>query len=497
MLLKDKSLGQLPVLTSLLKLSDQPIMIFDRDWCLSGYSKRTESFFPLVKPGQSIGIFFPESESELKKSFSELRPSENSNTEEISPFFKNSQISWRCSCVLDEVGNILGFAIAGKDLSAVDKLEQDLKLSMKQVKDQKRALDESSIVAVTDHRGIIQYVNDTFCRISGYEREELLGKTHAIIKSGHHTAEFFKNLWTTISSGKVWKGEIKNKSKSGDYYWVDTTIVPFLNEQGRPYQFIAIRSDISEKKGMQEKIENERLRMHHAEKLASLGELAAGIAHELGNPAASINAWLDVIELQHERKMLDIEFFAKMIPKVRRDAVRIREIIRGMLAFARDGSRDPFQSENPLLLVNQVVESCTFKAKKMNIELKIDIKNPYMSFECRSTEISQLLINLIQNGCDAVQSLDERWVEIQVEEKNESIEFRIRDSGHGIATDLIREIFNPFFTTKAVGQGTGLGLSIAKSIVENHKGTIVVDKHSRHTTIVVCIPKRQSNPDGY
>jgi signal transduction histidine kinase len=162
-----------------------------------------------------------------------------------------------------------------------------------------------------------------------------------------------------------------------------------------------------------------------------------------------------------------------------------------MLAFARDGSRDPFQSENPILLVNQVIESCAFKAKKMNVELRSDIKNPYLSLECRSTEISQLLINLIQNGCDAVQALDERWVEVKVEEKGEAIEFHIRDSGLGIPQELLRDIFNPFFTTKAVGQGTGLGLSIAKSIVENHSGTIEVDSLSHHTTIVVSIPKKQ------
>jgi len=147
-----------------------------------------------------------------------------------------------------------GVTIFFKDVSDRKKAEHQLSLSLKELNDYKVALDESSIVAITDQKGIIRHVNHNFCRISKYPAEELIGQDHRIINSGYHSKEFIRDIWVTIAHGKIWKGEIKNRARDGTYYWVDTTIVPFLDEQQKPYQYVAIRADITERKSAEENL---------------------------------------------------------------------------------------------------------------------------------------------------------------------------------------------------------------------------------------------------
>src|SRR6187455_2269697 len=193
--------------------------------------------------------------------------------------------------------------------------------------DLKRALDHAAIVATTDVSGRITYVNDKFCEISGYTREELLGADHRIINSAYHPKDFMRDLWRTIARGQVWHGEIRNRAKGGRYYWVDTTIVPFLDQRGKPYQYIAIRADITARKAAEERLAQQAA-------LARVGQMAAVVAHEVRNPLAGIKGAVQV--LMSRRAAGDSEL------PVMRDIVgridSLSDLINDLMLYARPRS---------------------------------------------------------------------------------------------------------------------------------------------------------------
>lgn len=219
---------------------------------------------------------------------------------------------------LNSEGKPYQYLAIRKEITDYKRVVDELKKSIQELVDIKFALDESTIVAITDEQGRITYVNDKFVKVSQYQKEELMGNTHAIINSGFHSRSFFINLWKTIGTGNVWRGEIKNKAKDGSYYWVDTTIVPFLNEQGKPFQYLSIRFEITKRKKMEEELQHTMTRIinvQEAERKRLSRELHDGIGQNLYSHLITINRLSS--ELGHPLITQMLEEASEIIQEVR------------------------------------------------------------------------------------------------------------------------------------------------------------------------------------
>lgn len=268
--------------------------------------------------------------------------------------------------------------------------ESELKKTLKELSDIKYALDESAIVAITDQTGKITYVNDKFCEISKYSQEELLGQDHRLINSNFHSKEFIRNIWTTISNGKVWRGEIRNRAKDDSIYWVDTTIVPFLGENGTPYQYVAIRYEITERK----RIEEQLLR---SQRMESIGTLAGGIAHDLNNVLSPIIMAIDMLQINAVDE--ESELWLNLLKE---NAERGAAMIRQVLTFARgvEGERIAVQLKHILKDLIKILNETLPKS----IIVKYDIEPELALVSADPTQIHQVLMNLCINARDAMPS---------------------------------------------------------------------------------------------
>jgi PAS domain S-box-containing protein len=343
--------------------------------------------------------------------------------------------------------------------------------SMKDLADTNYAIDQAAILAITDVKGRITYANDKFCEISKYSRDELIGQDHRIINSAYHPKEFIRTLWQTIATGRIWHGEIRNRAKDGTYYWVDTTIVPFLDEHAKPYQYMAIRYDISERK-------RSETRLREQAALARLGQMAAVVAHELKNPLAGIRGALQVIGGRLPDTGREREIVGEILTRL--DS--LNDIIQDLLVFAR-----PRELKLAPVAIADVLEQTAALLIKdaSHGAVTVRITGARPTIEADAELMTIVFLNLLLN---AVQASDRGGeVDVRLESRGDECLVRIADRGPGIPADVRNRVFEPFFTTKH--RGTGLGLPTAHRVVERHGGTIDIECPAGGGTIVtIALP---------
>ena len=350
---------------------------------------------------------------------------------------------------------------------------------------------DHSIVGITDAEGTIIYVNKNFCKISKYSTDELIGNDHRILKSGEHSKEFFSDLWDAITSGKVWEGEMKNKTKDGKFYWVNSIIIPITDDKGIK-NYVSIQNNITKEKEIQDRlirmeddlvkqnvtllseVEKKSADLVKSERLATIGTMASRVAHDLKNPLTIIHTYAD---------MLTPEILTKLDPQDREKWFRLQtsvldmnRIIEDVLDFAR--TTEIKKKKTSFLSILRLAMNHV----KTSYGIAIHLPDRDVSVKCDARKMEGVMSNLLNNAVHAVDGQGEVDVEMSTDSKFLTI--KVKDSGPGIPENDLEKIFEPMYTTKTTG--TGLGLVICKSIVEQHGGTISVS--NKPTTFTVIVP---------
>jgi PAS domain S-box-containing protein len=337
------------------------------------------------------------------------------------------------------------------------------------------ALDQSAIVAITDVAGRITYANDKFCEVSKYSRDELVGQDHRIINSGYHSKAFIKDLWQTIAQGKIWRGELRNRAKDGTLYWVDTTIVPFLDERGKPRQYMAIRYEITDRKRHEQRLRDQAA-------LTTLGEMAAVVAHEVRNPLAGIRSGLQLLATTFPDAGEGRELIGEIVARV--DS--LNAVLSDLLTFARVRELKRAEIDVAAFLAD-LTGSMKLDPAMRDVQIVTHVELG-LSVEGDIDQLRLVATNLVINAAQAMSYSGRIEITVSASDSDQWT-LTVADAGPGIPPELGERVFEPFFTTKH--RGTGLGLPTARRIVEAHGGSLTLGPRPGGGTVArVALPQR-------
>ena len=386
---------------------------------------------------------------------------------------KDGSLYWVSSTIvpfLNAEGRPYQYVAIRTDITERKRTEESLRNSLLSVKNLEMALDEHALVSIADPQGKIIFANDKFCAVSQYSREELLGADHRIVNSHHHPPEFFRQLWASLSSGNAWKGDICNRAKDGSLYWVSSTIVPFLNDEGRPYQYVAIRKDITERKLIEQKLEAA---------LAAKSDFLATMSHEIRTPMNGVIG------------MAGILVKTRLDPEQRECAETIRSCGESLLTLINDildyskieaGKLELEQTQFSLqMLLDEILALFSDSAEKKGLSLTYSVPQSLPSqLVGDPVRVRQILINLVGN---ALKFTERGGIEVRIGideicNSRAILDIAVIDTGLGMSPEQVQRIGQAFVqadssTTRRYG-GTGLGLSISKHLITAMNGELQI-----------------------
>ncbi|MBC7963446.1 MAG: PAS domain S-box protein [Steroidobacteraceae bacterium] len=358
------------------------------------------------------------------------------------------------------------------------------------------AVEQSPVsIIITDTSGRIEYVNPHFALLTGYQQDEILGKNPGILKTGETSPEEYRQLWETILSGREWRGEFRNCKKNGELYWEQALIAPIRDENGAITHFICIKEDITERK----QLENQ---LRHSQKMEAIGQLAGGIAHDFNNILTAIIGFASIIQL----KLPDDSPLKKNAGQVVAAAERGASLTQGLLAFSRKQTTNLY-----IIDLNEIlgrIHQLLLRLISEDIHLELIPAPLPLPVMADSVQIEQVFMNLVTNARDAMPKGGQIVISTEVIRlDNEFVLARgfgqtgdyamltVTDNGEGMEAEVVKHVFEPFYTTKELGKGTGLGLSIVYGIIKKHNGYITC--HSTvgiGTTLQIYLPLLSETP---
>jgi len=340
---------------------------------------------------------------------------------------------------------------------------------------QDKILHNSAAIVMTDIKGNITYANENFSRISQYNADEIMGKTHSIINSGRHPTEFFRKMWKTIAKGDVWNGEVCNRKKDGTLYWTDTSIIPILNELGKPEQYLALRFDITEYKELELELKAQKDELIELNLVKD--KMFSIISHDFRSPLRSLQGVLNLISLE-EVSQQEIQYLAgDLNEKVNYTLNLLENLLHWAKSQMEKGMEVVPEAISLEDILNEVLQIVEYQAEKKDISIQNNLQTDFKVY-IDANMLSVIFRNLLSNAIKFTKKGG--LITLKVRNQNDQmLEISVQDTGVGISSEALEKIFDKkrHFTTIGTDseKGTGLGLNLVEDFVKRNGGEIWVE----------------------